>query len=34
MIAGNDPLQLEVTALGNWKSSGMPYGGRYPCANF
>lgn len=32
-IAGNDPLRLEVTALGNWKSSGMPYGGRYPCAN-
>jgi hypothetical protein len=32
-IAGNDPLRLEVTALGSWKSSGMPYGGRYPCAN-
>ncbi|MGA2754284.1 MAG: hypothetical protein ABSE53_10990 [Terracidiphilus sp.] len=32
-IVGDDPLQLEVTALGNWKSSGMPYGGRYPCAN-
>lgn len=32
-IAGDDPLHLEVTALGNWKSSGMPYGGRYPCAN-
>ncbi len=32
-IVGDDPLQLEVTALGNWKSPGMPYGGRYPCAN-
>lgn len=32
-ITGDDPLQLKVTALGNWKSSGMPYGGRYPCAN-
>jgi hypothetical protein len=32
-IAGDDPMHLEVTALGNWKSSGMPYGGRYPCAN-
>jgi len=32
-IVGDDPMQLEVTALGNWRSSGMPYGGRYPCAN-
>jgi hypothetical protein len=32
-IVGNDPMQLQVTAIGNWKSSGMPYGGRYPCAN-
>jgi hypothetical protein len=32
-ITGDDPLQLEVTALGNWKSSTMPYGGRYLCAN-
>jgi hypothetical protein len=32
-VAGDDPMHLEVTALGNWKSSGMPYGGRYPCAN-
>jgi len=32
-IVGSDPMQLEVTALGSWKSSGMPYGGRYPCAN-
>ncbi len=32
-ISGNDPLHLQVTAIGNWKSSGMPYGGRYPCAN-
>ena len=24
---------LKVTAIGAWKSSGMPYGGRYPCAN-
>ena len=32
-IVGDDPLNLKVTALGNWKSSGMPYGGRYPCAN-
>lgn len=32
-IVGDDPLNLKVTALGAWKSSGMPYGGRYPCAN-
>lgn len=32
-IVGDDPMHLEVTALGNWKSSAMPYGGRYPCAN-
>ncbi|MFP5226941.1 MAG: hypothetical protein ACLGXA_04885 [Acidobacteriota bacterium] len=32
-IAGDDPLHLQVTALGKWTSSGMPYGGRYPCAN-
>jgi hypothetical protein len=32
-IVGDDPLQLEVTGLGNWKSSAMPCGGRYPCAN-
>lgn len=32
-IAGDDPLHLRVTAIGKWTSSGMPYGGRYPCAN-
>jgi len=32
-IVGDDPMRLQVTALGKWKSSGMPYGGRYPCAN-
>ncbi len=32
-IVGGDPMNLQVIALGNWKSSGMPYGGRYPCAN-
>lgn len=32
-ITGDDPLHLQVTALGAWPGSGMPYGGRYPCAN-
>lgn len=32
-ITGDDPLHLDVTAIGKWSASGMPYGGRYPCAN-
>lgn len=32
-IDGTDPLGLQVTALGVWPGSGMPYGGRYPRAN-
>ncbi|MGH8399393.1 MAG: hypothetical protein ACRETA_14320, partial [Gammaproteobacteria bacterium] len=32
-ITGDDPLHLQVTAIGAWRASGMPYGGRYPCAN-
>ncbi len=32
-IAGEDPLRLEVTALGLHKASAEPYGGRYPCGS-
>ncbi len=32
-ITGDDPLQLEVTALGLHKASAEPYGGRYPCGS-
>ena len=32
-IAGDDPLRLEVTALGLHKASAEPYGGRYPCGS-
>lgn len=32
-IRGSDPLHLQIDAIGKWTASGMPYGGRYPCAN-
>ncbi len=32
-ITGDDPLRLEVTALGLHKASAEPYGGRYPCGS-
>lgn len=33
MIAGNDPLNLEVTPLGATPGPATPYGGRYPCGS-
>lgn len=32
-IMGDDPMNLKIVALGTRQASGMPYGGRYPCAN-
>jgi hypothetical protein len=32
-IAGDDPLNLQVTSLGSQPASAEPYGGRYPSAN-
>lgn len=32
-ISGDNPLHLQVEALGLYKASAMPWGGRYPCAN-
>ena len=32
-IVGDDPMRLEVTALGLHKGLAEPYGGRYPCGS-
>lgn len=32
-ITGDDPLELEVTALGLHRAPAAPYGGRYPCGS-
>jgi hypothetical protein len=32
-IVGTDPLKLKIDNVGTWKSSALPYGGRYPCGS-